>query len=179
MAAGTGTPTVVSAAIHFKKLPTRAALCEMIFKHVLTFDSLSGQPKNGRWQPVEFDVSKHLFFVDLPTSAELLPWMEETTVEPLANRESGPWWQIHAVTLLDSGEGVLLVMLEHACGDGIAMMQVLSRVATSLDGSPLPTSAYSKQPKEKVGVCATLCADMMIWNRTGDCCHNALRVYLT
>ena len=67
MAAGgvemvTKTPTVISAAVYMKTLPKRAALESMCTEELLSFDSLAGQPKAGCWEPVEFELSKHLFF---------------------------------------------------------------------------------------------------------------------
>ena len=149
---------MISCAMHFKKLPSKAKIEEMINKHFLSFDSLAGQPINGRWTPVTFDMSQHLFFVELPTEAALLPWMEKASVAPLVGREHGPWWEIHAVSTADKSQAMLFFRVEHACADGVALTQVLSRVATSLDGSPLPAAAYTKRPKAPVDFCAVLCS---------------------
>eukprot|EP00966_Prymnesium_polylepis_P025238 581987-Prymnesium_polylepis.1 len=130
----------------------------MIKLHFLSFDALAGVPKNGRWEPVAFDESKHLLFAVVDNEAALVPWIEKAMVTPLVNKASGPWWEIHAVSTRDASQALLFFRVEHACADGIALTQVLSRVCTSLDGSPMPAAAYTKRPKEKADFCAVLCA---------------------
>jgi hypothetical protein len=106
---------------------------------------------------------------------------------PLVNKAAGPWWEVHAVSTADNSKAMLFFRVEvsarsvcmvpsrpclcrcgdqsppppasqHACADGVALTQVLSKLCTSLDGSPLPAAAYSKQPKPKADFCALLCA---------------------
>ena len=154
----TGAQNVISAAIHFKQLPPHEAIRGTLIKNFLSFDSLAGLPTKGRWVPVDFDESKHLFYTEVSSGAELLPWMEKAMVKPLANRENGPWWEIHALSTADKSDAVLFFRVDHACADGVALTQVLSKVATSLDGSPLPTSPYTKRPKTPTDFCAALCS---------------------
>jgi hypothetical protein len=75
MAAGgvektTGTPTIISAAVYVRKLPTRPALEAMCTEKLASFDSLAGQPKvgmcqSGSWEPVDLELSRHLFFTEV------------------------------------------------------------------------------------------------------------------
>lgn len=163
MAAGgmervTSTPTVISAAVHFKRLPPREAIERMCKEHLCSFDSLAGQPKSGRWEPVALDLPQHLFFEEVATEAELQTFAERTMVLPIKNKAAGPWWEVHAVSTADGSKAMLFFRVEHACADGVGLTQVLRKVCTAADGSALPTQEYTKQAKPKVDFCATLCA---------------------
>jgi len=52
---------------------------------------------------------------------------------------------MHLCTTSDpSSRSMLFFRLEHACADGMAILQVLSRVATTVDGRPLPPATFQR-----------------------------------
>jgi len=154
----TGTPNVISAALYFKQLPSHAALSSLIQNHFLSFDALAGAPCKGRWESTTFDESKHLLYDEVSSESQLLPWMEHAMMQPILNKDNGPWWELHAVSTKDSSQALLFVRIEHACADGIALAQVLNKAATALDGSALPAAGYVKRPKgSEVGLCSLMC----------------------
>lgn len=154
----TGTPSVISCAIHLASLPEKPQLEVLIREQLLGFDSLAGRPKNGRWVPVvPFEMEKHLFFTELPTENDFVPWIEECMLKPLVNKKDGPWWEVFAVSAHRGTKAMLFFRIEHVCADGIALTQVLARVATFLDGSPMPPCEYTKRQAPKTDFCSTAC----------------------
>ncbi|KAL3905394.1 MAG: hypothetical protein SGPRY_010925 [Prymnesium sp.] len=153
------TPSLISCAIHLSRLPSRPALLSLIREHLLSFDSLASRPEKGKWAPVEpFDEEKHVFFSEIASEADLLPWLDACVVKPLVNKANGPWWEMFAITVKSSGKGVLVFRMDHACADGIALTQVLTRVATLSDGSPLKARDYTKREGKPMDFCASLCS---------------------
>jgi len=164
MAAGgselvTGTPTVISAACYFETLPERGALEALVLHQLMQFDVLSGRPEGGQWRPVSaFDLTRHLLFHEVEDEDELTSFVNANAAEPLVNKAEGPWFEIHAVsTSSPQAREMLFFRIEHACADGIALLQILSRIATTADGSPLPVAEYSRSPKPAVNPCSLLC----------------------
>jgi len=52
---------------------------------------------------------------------------------------------------------ILFFRVEHACADGIALLQILSSIATTAEGSPLPVAEYRRPAKPAVSPCTILC----------------------
>lgn len=166
MAAGgnelvTGTPTVISAAIYFEALPSRAKLERLVREKILPLDVFAGRPEGcpNRWKPVaSFDITRHLLSHEVNGEADLDFFINSNCAEPLLNKEEGPWWEIHAVSTREPGARELLFFrVEHACADGIALLQLFSRISTTKDGQPLPMAEYSRPPRPKPNPCALLC----------------------
>lgn len=108
MAAGgmelvTGTPTVISAAVYFETLPSKANLEALVRDKMLAFDVCAGRPEFGRWQPVgaTFDLGRHLLFHQVSSESDLALFVQNTSAKPLLNKGEGPWWEMHAVSTRD------------------------------------------------------------------------------
>ena len=165
MAAGgselvSGTPTVISAAVYFETLPSKADLEALVRDKVLAFDVLGGRPVRGRWQPVRaaFDLKRHLLFHEVDGEADIERFVQDNAAEPLLNKEEGPWWEIHAVSTREpQAREILFFRVEHACADGIALLQILSSIATTAEGSPLPVAEYRRPAKPAVSPCTIMC----------------------
>lgn len=148
----TGTPTIISAALYFAELPDRKVLEEMMQK-LRSFDSLSAQPVNGRWEPCQkpFDLSRHLLMAEVPGEDELVRFVENAMLQPLSNQADGPWWEVHAVSTRAVGaRSLLFFRVEHACADGLSLLQVLSKLATNADGTPLGPFQFQR-PRGQLG----------------------------
>ena len=145
-----GTPALISAGLYFETLPSMEAIENVVRDGILSFDSLSGEPVHGRWEKTEaFILENHVRHHDCADEQGLLDLAQSLMAEPLINRGVGPWWEMHLCTTRDpSSRSMLLFRLEHACADGMAILQVLSRVATTVDGKPLPPATFQR-PKRK------------------------------
>ena len=165
MAAGgmelvTGTPTVISAAVYFETLPSKANLEALVRDKMLAFDVCAGRPEFGRWQPVgaTFDLGRHLLFHQVSSESDLALFVQNTSAKPLLNKGEGPWWEMHAVSTRDPmARELIFFRIEHACADGIALLQLLSHLVTTSDGSPLPVAEYRRPPSPIANPCALLC----------------------
>ena len=161
-----GLHTLISAALYFDVLPSIEALERLITDDLSAFDSLAGPPVNGRW-PVPsavltaaVDPEQHLFLVEVASEQDMAAYFEELMHQPLRN-EGGALFELHAVHNRGVGRSALLVRVHHACGDGVALNQVLHRIAKRLDGSPLEPAPYTQRaPSERDSSCVAcgLCA---------------------
>jgi len=154
-----GTPAVVSAAMYFDSAPDKDSIERAVHERLLPFDVMSGRPEQGHWQPTpEFSMSSHLFYHDVDGENDLNSFIEANAAEPLRNKAHGPWWEIHSVrTRNPKARDMIFFRIEHACGDGIALMQMLSALATLEGGKEMPTTEYSRPPQPKANPCALLC----------------------
>ena len=154
-----GTPAIISAGLYFNELPSDSAIEALVKEQILSFDSLSGQPIGGRWEKVGFDASKHILHHELDNEQGLIDFTQATMSAPLANREKGPWWEIHVCQTRDpSSRSMLFFRVEHACADGMAILQVLSRVATTVEGEPLPPAVFNRPKAKPVSWWSWLCS---------------------
>jgi len=125
---------------------------------VLSFDTLSGQPVRGKWQPCTFEFAKHVLYHECADEAALVAFAQETMNAPVRNKEHGPWWEMHMVTTRDAaGRSMIFFRVEHACGDGMAILQVLSRLGTTEDGQPLPEMSYMRPKPAPISWFRWLC----------------------
>ena len=159
-----GTPAVISAGLYFDKLPTSDAVEKVVRDGFLSFDALNARPVDGRWVPcAAFDIKKHVFQVEVADEAAILAFVSSMLAKPLQNKDEGPWWEIHCIASRDtSSREMIFFRVEHACADGMALLQVLNRCSTSLEGTPLPPAVYTRPrpPKPSLGhlACSALAA---------------------
>ena len=157
----TGTPAIISAALYVRKLPAREQIEALAKNDLRSFDSLAGPPVRGRWQVAgAFEFERHIVYHEASGEAELAAYVRSHAAEPLiAKAAGGPWWDMHCVSTREAhARELIFFRMEHACGDGIALLQVLSRLATNLDGSPLAQVNYRRPPRAgpAPGYCALL-----------------------
>ena len=159
----TGTPTVISAAIYFAKLPAREVLEGIVRDQLMSFDTLASRPEDGHccertaWRPTAFELARHLLFHEVAGEADLTFFIENNTNEPIAAKDEGPWWEMHAVTTREATREMLFFRIEHACADGIALLQILTRLATTPSGGGLPSVDYQRPPVAQPSCLALAC----------------------
>ena len=56
-----------------------------------------------------------------------------------------------------AGRQMLFVRVDHCCADGIALVQVLNRIARRADGRPLAPASYTRPPRPKQSAGAACC----------------------
>lgn len=160
-----GAPTgAISAALYFSELPSSAELQALMRDKLLSFDVFTSVFRSGYWVPVEVDLAAHVFEATVGSEAELLAYCETEMVAPLRNSAGAPQWEVHAVRNTGGGRSMLFFRLEHAIGDGVALNQVLSRLATDSTGAPLAPASYTRpaRPRRSAlalmleGLCAAL-----------------------
>ena len=159
-----GHQTVITAELLFATLPTRSAVEELVRSLLGSFDALSGRPsdKFEHWVPCAVDPKELIFEHEIdggPNSMQAL--VEQLIMQPIRHKATGPWWEVHRVYNKAAGASPLwgppehhrlIVRIEHACGDGIALSQVLSKIAGT------PAQAYKAKPSvTKPNPCALLC----------------------
>ena len=154
-----GTPSVICAGLYFRELPSMAAIEQLVREGLLSFDSLSSRPVRGVWEACgPFELEKHVLRHDAADEEDLLAFAEAKMSEPLLNRDAGPWWEMWACTTRDPGSrSMLYFRVEHACADGMAILQVLSRIATTLEGAPLPPAVFRRAEPKGVSWFGWLC----------------------
>ena len=156
-----GAPSgAISTAMYFEALPSAAALKALIREQLLSFDTFGCLYRNGRWvePPGGVDVEQHVIEATVSSDAEMLAYCEKEMVRPLRNGTAAPLWELHLVAnTARGGRSLLLFRNEHALGDGVALNQVLSRLATDVAGRRLPPASYTRPPKAPgKGPCALL-----------------------
>lgn len=155
-----GAPSgAISAMLYFDQLPSAAELTALLQDRLLGLDVYSSVYSNGRWVPVDIDVSKHVIEATVGSDAEMLAYCEAEMLKPLRNGTGAPLWEVHMISnkqvalegSIDGprwgGRSMLFFRVEHALGDGIALNQALTRLATDQAGKPLPAATYSRPPK--------------------------------
>jgi hypothetical protein len=143
-----GAPTgAISAALYFSELPSTAELQALLRDKLLSFDVFTSVFRNGYWVPVVVDLAAHVVEATVGSDAELLAYCETEMVMPLRNGAGAPLWEVHAVRNTGGGRSMLLFRIEHAIGDGVALNQVLARLATDSKGAPLPPASYTRPAK--------------------------------
>ena len=77
MTQASGTPSVISAGLYFRELPSMAAIEQLVRGGLLSFDSLSGRPVGGVWEACEsFELEKHVLRHDAADEEDLLAFAE-------------------------------------------------------------------------------------------------------
>ena len=152
-----GAPTgAISTALYFSELPSPAELQALLRDKLLSFDVFTSVFRSGRWVPVEVDLAAHVFEATVSSDAELLAYCETEMVTALRNGAGAPLWEVHTVRNTGSGRSMLFFRIEHAIGDGVALNQVLSRLATDSKGAPLPPASYTRPAKPPRSLLALL-----------------------
>jgi len=120
-----------------------SSLRRLIAERFLRFDRFRSVPvrdeAGARWVPVEdFDLGDHVLRVALPDPAgrrELEALAGELASAPL--NPGRPLWSFHLVDKYDGGSA-LIVRIHHCYADGIALLQVLLRLADPAPGAAPP-----------------------------------------
>lgn len=72
------------------------------------------------------------------------------------DRNDLPWWELVRIENTGDGKSVLIVRVDHAIGDGIALVSIMENIATNVDGTALsnlvPINLENKF-KRKLGIC--------------------------
>ena len=122
-----------------------------------------------KWEVTEdLNAMKRIKRVEVDSVAELKALSDEATLTPFAL--DAPLWDAIVVTRKSAGtpwdgdaEGypeppVVLVRMSHAVGDGIALVDVLKKVSTSLDGGNMRLLDFQRRKRAARSVLATVWA---------------------
>lgn len=152
-----GVPSVISAMLYFDELPSDAAITELA-REFYSFDALSSRPQSGWWVPQPFNRDHHVHAAQAEGEAGLLAFATQKLCEPLKHSADGaPRWELWVVTNTGAGRQMLFVRVDHCCADGIALVQVLNRIARRADGRPLAPASYTRPPRPKQSAGAACC----------------------
>jgi hypothetical protein len=150
---------VIHIVLHYPKLPELKRLmrvfCDYLIPHrnfhCVPFQRTDGGPI--QWINVKVDVEQH-FFVHhgLRRDRRALSALQDSNIQDVIDKivgsrlktkaEGRPWWEVHlfssdAAGNTCGGDGLVLIRVHHALGDGISLMEALSDALTDGQGAPL------------------------------------------
>ena len=158
---------IINVVLSFDSAPEFSKVAELIAQ-LMQVERLGGVPteKNGVWTivprqapPSAGELERHLTVLNVDDTPSLWSKVSEITLGGLLkpDRIKEPWWEM---VLLRNAKGPssILLRVHHVIGDGIALVGLVRKILTQVDGSPVPDyfSQMGRSPSKGNAITAFL-----------------------
>ncbi|EER17754.1 conserved hypothetical protein [Perkinsus marinus ATCC 50983] len=142
---------VINCEVFFKAdLPDDSAVEKLVKENLLSFVRFSAVPdvKCHGWKMVDVDLADHVFTHDPVKDRQEL----DTEVDKIINEDlpsDKPLWQVHFLPAAVGAQqkNCVVFRCHHTVADGLTLVQLLDKVATTPDGEPVTFVNYkAKKP---------------------------------
>lgn len=134
-------PAIINSLFLFKTCPSAKSL-EEACKNLAHFDRFkNGVKHNGKeWQFVETEVvfSNHIKTVGVVSEKNMMEECDRIVQNGVGEYDGEkPLWVFHRIVNAGTGLSGLLIRIHHVIGDGISLVNAMSRILTDEFGSPI------------------------------------------
>jgi hypothetical protein len=141
-------PPIINGAMYFKKLPSMAKLQETIMKTFSKYTRLTSIPVEGpegmQWQPVFVNTASKFIQHSVNSSAQVHAKVEDIMTQEIVDVDRQPRWEFHLIDN-SNGDSLVLMRMDHSCGDGISIVQVFNHILTNADGSAIVAPPFERK----------------------------------
>ncbi|KAF4666969.1 hypothetical protein FOL47_003828 [Perkinsus chesapeaki] len=145
---------VINCEVFFKNgLPAKEDINRLVKEGLLSFVRFSAVPdvKTHGWKVVDVDLADHIFTHEPFKTRKAL----DDEVDKIINTDlpaDKPLWQVHVLPAAEGAEqkDCVIFRCHHTVADGLSLVQLLDKVATTPDGKPVKFVNYkAKKPVQR------------------------------